>query len=171
QRWWTLVGKTLRRDADDCVRLIFEQYLFADDVWIAREALLPECVTDDRYGSRSGLVVFGREVAPEHRRRAHYFEVIGSDHARVEVLGFVGAAEVYGPAAKERDRFEDLVTLAPVDEVWIRELAVLDLRSRLVHPHDAIGFRIRQRLQQHGIDHAEHRRVHTDADREHEHRQ
>ena len=50
-------------------------------------------------------------------------------------------------------------------------MSILDLRARLIHPHDVIGFGVRQRLQQHGIDHAEHRRIHTNTHGEHQHRQ
>src|SRR5262245_29682469 len=43
-----LMHEILARDADHGVRFIVEIDLLADDIWIARESFLPECVADDR---------------------------------------------------------------------------------------------------------------------------
>jgi hypothetical protein len=53
------------RHADNCVRLIVKPDLLADDIWIARESLLPEAVADYRDWRCARLVVVGSEVATE----------------------------------------------------------------------------------------------------------
>src|ERR1051326_3671449 len=123
--------KTLRHHADHGERFVVESDLFADDVWIAGEALLPEAVAEDGDGRGAGSIVFVGEVAAEERRRAHHFEVTGAAHARVEIFRFARAGEIHGPAAKGRHRLERLIARAPVEEVWIRKPAVFHFGPRL----------------------------------------
>src|SRR6185369_2580917 len=112
--------ETLGHDADDCVRLIVEEDVLADHVWIAAEALLPGRVTDHRDSSSSRLIVLRIEIAAQYWSDSHHFEVIRRDHARVNALGFVVAGDVYEPAAERRHRLKHLVARAPVEKVRIR---------------------------------------------------
>src|SRR5688572_23656167 len=115
--------KAFRHDTDHDVSLVVEQDLFADDVWIAAEALLPKAVAEQSHRCGAGLIVCFGEIASEQRSRAHDGEISGADESRVEVFRLVGSGEVHGEAAKRRHGFEDLVARAPVEKVWIRKPA------------------------------------------------
>ena len=121
--------EALRYHTDHFVGSVVEKDLFPDDVWIAAEVLLPKRVADDENGSRTYFVVFGSEIAPHERRRAHDFEIVGSDHPSVEKFRFAGTGQVHTPATKYRHRFEDLIPRAPIDERWIGHLSILDFQS------------------------------------------
>src|SRR5687767_15750313 len=89
-----MMGKTFGHDADHDVRFVVEQDLFAGDVWIAAEALLPEGIAENGRWCSAGLVIRVVEVAPQHRRHAHRSEVATTNDARVEVLRLVCAGDV-----------------------------------------------------------------------------
>ncbi len=59
------MSETFRHDADHNMRLVVEQNFFADDVWIAAEALLPEGVAENGCWCGAGLVIRVVEVAAQ----------------------------------------------------------------------------------------------------------
>src|SRR5579872_4720853 len=61
-----------RRDADDGVRLAFENQRRADRFGIPAEAALPETVADDDYPPASGLVFLRQERASLQQRNSQY---------------------------------------------------------------------------------------------------
>jgi hypothetical protein len=67
-----LTGKARRSDTDDHTRAAVQQNRPADDVWVAAELALPECVAQDDHGSRRlaavRVTVLRRREEPARRR-------------------------------------------------------------------------------------------------------
>ena len=157
--------------ADDLRLLGREIERLADDGRVRPEHALP--VPIGEHHDRRGRLDFvgGHEHPSEQRLRAeHREEVRGHQSAH-------GAVRLVAPEHAERKvaEFDELVDRlrpsAVVGHLGKRERRILyaggDLR--LPQVHDAVGFRIRKRPQEHTVDDAENRRVRADAESEREH--
>ena len=160
-------------DADHGALDAVENDVAPDDVGIGAEASHPESAAqdDDRRGARA-FVVRG-ERAAENRRQPEDGEQIRRRADRADVLGLSAAREVvFLQAVVERHVLERAAALFPVDVGGRRDRAVTveaDRGRLFPEKHEPIGFRERQRPQQHGAHDAEDRGVRADAEREDQH--
>ena len=139
------MNEALRHHTDHDARLIIERDAFPNNARIAREVLLPKRVTNDCHWIRAWLVIIGAEIASHQRSRAHHSEIVCRNEPGPEINWLVRSNHVHGPTAKDRYGFKDMIAFPPIQKVWIGDPAVRDFVARLGHPHQAIGFGIRQR--------------------------
>src|SRR5215203_3293682 len=71
--------KLRRHDAHDLCRRVIQVHHFADDVWVAAEASLPECITEHADGVPALRVFTFNERSSEQRIDTKHFEKIGGD--------------------------------------------------------------------------------------------
>ena len=167
------IGKVelLRHHADDRDRRAVQRDRSPDDAGFAAEPLLPHAVADDDDGVLAGLILLGRERAAKRGRHAQQLERVPRDLRALQPLGAVRPDERRARALIRREALEHRVLLAPVEKRRRRHRELPVLRHDLVHAHELAGLRIRQRLQQHAVDHAEDRgrRAHAQGERQHGH--
>ena len=158
-----------RHDADHFVCVAAERQRAPDDVRVAGEAALPHPGTDDRHVRPVRTVFVARERPAERQRRAEHGEVAARYVHRVDVLGQVAAEEVRAGIARliRGDRLEGGRLVAPQDELRDRGQPRRADARRGHELEEAIGLRIGERPQQHGVDDGEDRGVRADADGEH----
>ncbi len=120
------------------------------------------------------------ETAAEHRARAEHLKQIARRLQRLQPLRFTGAGQenveralAFVAAAVGRGHIGEYgVHTAPVGVIGGRGDVPRPSLQR-IHLEDldeAVRLRVRQRPQQHSVQHAEHRRRRADADRERQHR-
>ncbi len=167
-----------RHDADDARprRLRIDGDLPPQDSVVAAELPLPERIGKDdgrwSLGRRSELL--RREPTTAQRLHAERLQSVIGDHENIHARRLTGIGqrrEVVGilPQADAGKR----PVLVPVRKVHrVRRIQILDVgaRSAVADPHELVRARIRQRLDQHGIDDAEDRRGRAEPKREREHR-
>ena len=140
----------------------------ADDVRGAAELPLPQAVREQDDRVAAGLFLcFGVEPA-EHRLEADDVVKVGRGARAADPLRFLGSGQRECGAGERGDMLVGGVLLAPVAVVRIRTDVFLDRLRPVVEPHhrDPVGIGVGQRPQQDAVEHAEHRRVHPDPDRE-----
>ena len=152
----------LRHDSDQRRGDAVQDEGLADEARVGSEAARPHLVVHDENGRRAGPGVLGRERAAEGRAHAHELEVVRRHEAAVELLGAVGGRveDVLRPAADHvfkrldlslvLEELRDLEVPAPA-LARLGGVADLDL-------HQAVDVGVhRVRVDQHGLDDAEHR--------------
>ena len=158
-----------RQDADDLSWRSVHANFAAENVRIGIEALAPVGVGQD---GRS--VVLDRrdrlrlvEAAPHHRAGAKRREKVRRDAHDLFLLGRAGLADDFGAVAEDGKAREARDVAAPFVVIRQRRAVALDPGFRIgVEDRDQpIGLRKRQRPEQNGIDHREHREVRSQADR------
>jgi hypothetical protein len=158
-----------RQHADDRVRAIVHLEDAADHRRIALQFAAPVTMAEDDHTRCARHLFAGKEAAAHQRRHADHVEEVGRDDAG-------GDAERLVPV--EHDEVHEVELGHPVEAARLgSQIADFDRREqafaaaataagRGLQPHQAVGFGVRRRLQQHGVEDAEHRGRHPDAERE-----
>ena len=135
-------GEPLRSDADHRVRRAAERQRSSDGAAIAAEDGLPEPVAED-HGLLTVLV--GAEVMADGGSDAEERQHVAGDHAAEHLPGLVPVLEVVEVRRPRGRLVKRPAGAAHVEIVGIRQ----------ARDDEAVGIAIGQRLQQHGVDHAE----------------
>src|SRR6267143_1148178 len=133
--------------------------------------------SDVKVGSRIPITVNGspprsmllpRKRSPSHHSRSEQPEKLRRNVHTLELFRTISAGQVYAgtPEIVRRHILKHLRLLSPNNELWNRRNVSVSLRRAQLELHQAIGFRIRKRLQQHRIDHREDRRVGANPQRQ-----
>ena len=157
--------------ADDLARLAVEHDAAPDRRRIGAEAGSPVAGHEDHGVGRARRVVLLREQAAERRRRAEHRQHAVGDVDGADLLGLRDPGDADGVAGPHRDVLKHAAVLAVGVVEKRRGAGVRQVQPRRgVIEHDQlVRLRIRQRLQQHAVDHAEDGGVGADADREGQH--
>src|SRR5262249_3431766 len=133
---------------------------------VAAEAALPETVLEDGHRAAIGILLVGGEAAPEPGRDAEDLEEARRDVERLHAHRLADAGQGGGLAAPGREVLEDLVLIAPGDEVRRRGREARELRRvRLHHADEALGFAVGQAAEEERVDDAEDGDGGADAER------
>jgi len=107
--------------ADDGGRLVVERDLPAHDRGVAPEAALPERMAQHHDERRRGTVVLGAESSTEHRGDAEDRKDFVRSLDPAQELRLVEAGEGWRPATEREHALEDVVLIAPIEEVVGRD--------------------------------------------------
>ena len=154
-------------DADDRVREAVEFQGTPEDAGVPTETALPEAGTEYHHGvAHRHFVLFGAEGASQCGTYAQQFEVGLGDVLARDALGLRHAGKGHGAVVEGGHRFKGAALRAPIREVGIGRAAALDLGALHGAPqfHQAARLGIRQRAQDHGVDHTENGGVGADAE-------
>ena len=158
-----------RHDADDAARDVVDRDLLADDRVAAAKRSLPELPRQnhDRLGVGDRVGRF-EPPAGEWPHAQHLHDLGGDeafDDARRRIDAEVDLVRSIGP-----DRRERVVVVAVLDELGQRDPELLEAQARELARDELelLRMRIPERTQDHGVQHAEDRRVRADAERERE---
>src|SRR5262245_25135011 len=129
---------------------------------------MPQAITDDDNPVIARPILFIKEAATEKRFDAQNREEACRDSMTEDVQRLAGASQNERPSPMNRHFGEDSILLFQVNEVWRRKRKAQRSPLRLRRPqlHNLIGAIVRQRSDQHGIDHAEDGGVGSDAERQ-----
>ena len=155
-------------DADDLRLLDRQVQRLSEHRGIRSEHALPVRVSEDDDGRRAFGFVGRHQHPSEQRLRAEHRQKIGGDEAAGRAMRLAAPQDVERPVAELDELIDRLRGGSKLGHLRKRERRILDARVhlRLAQVHDAVGFRIRQRTQQHAVDDAEDRRVRADAEAE-----
>ena len=103
------------------------------------------------------------EHTPDERVSAQSRKQIGGHLGRGNTLGVARAGEVVAAAVVDANFFEDVILVAPIREIWIRNRHLVHHPAALVQKQQSISLVVRQRPQQHGIYYAKDCCVGADA--------
>lgn len=166
------IFRKVRQHAHNRVRTIVHLEHATNHFGIGAKFLNPVPVAEEQHRLRAKVIVCGEERAAVQRAYAEHVEEAGVHDARVDAVRL--------PLIEERERHAVVL-----DQVvhQRRPLAIaVELRDRDADVRKATGFRLmldehqlvavgeRQRLEQHTVQHGEHRGVGADAERENESR-
>jgi hypothetical protein len=154
-------------DADHLRRLPVEDDRTAHDAGVAAEALLPQPVAQQQDGRRVRQPVSRGERAADERLDAQDVKEVPADAADPELHGIAHAGQRSRVVAYRGHVLEDAGALAQVLDLWRRERG--QRRLPVAHHPDErqpLRLAIGQVGEQHAADHAEHRGVDGDAERE-----
>ena len=169
-----VVTRVLRnrwKDADHGVRPVVHFEDGAHDVRVAAEALLPVRVAEQQHRFGPQVVVGVHERATEERLHPKHIEEVGGHDAGEYAVRFTPVEQ------GERhpvvlDKSVQTVELIPiVDDLLDREWNVLRASAKrlLSSQHQFLSILVRERLQEHPVDHAENRGVGANAQRQRHH--
>lgn len=166
------IAVTGRHDADDPIVLLIGGDAPAEHVRVAPQMLLPERMAHDHHVIASRLFLFLQEAPSQFGLHAHQRKETRRYGPASDVGRFARPGEIHLTILPGGNMVEHLVVLAPVEKSLCRyrpaqqprHISRIDpLLLDLDHPFGGIE---RQRVQQHGIDHAEDRGVRPDGDRQ-----
>src|SRR5262245_5864907 len=135
--------------ADDRIRTIVERQALPDDAGIAAEAPLPQAVTEHDYCLSLGAVFLLREDAPQRGGDTEQREQAGRNAHALDPLRLATSGQAQARAPEGGDLREDLILIAPVNEISRRYVVVreAEFRRSLPHHHEFVRILIRQRPQ------------------------
>ena len=167
------VGRVLRnrrQHADDGVRPVVHLEGLADDVGVAAKPRAPVFVAQHQHRRGSRIVVAVDERAAELRAHAEHVEEVGRDHAGVHAVGLPAVQQVERHLVELHQPAEAGELLTVVVELGDRDAdgVLTGKRRRFLEQHQSIALHVRQRLEQHAVDDAEHRGVGPDAQAKHQ---
>ena len=156
------------RDADHLDIVVVDREVPADHVGIALEPALPELMTDhDAARERAALILRLDQRAPERHRSQHRQHIVCST-GRGDAFHHIVHDEARVTALDRRDVRDETALLSQIERAVRRGVGARDsLRVRL-NRDDSTGIGVRERAPEHGVDHAEHRDVDADAERDRE---
>src|SRR5690349_11870318 len=133
--------------------MLVDEDRFADDVWIFREAAIPEAITEygDGMRTRRAIVVL-REETSSPRANAEDVEEVSADELAAHAFVLIAVTDIHLRAASRKNAGEDVVAVAQVLVHRVRERAVVvwSIFRIVSREHDElIGIVDRQALQQH----------------------
>ncbi len=144
----------------------------ANQARIGSKAAAPQILAQDDGRSRTALPVLRKKRAAEERLHFEKREKIARDYN--------GADDHRLATPRERELVEPLscqvaespALLAPILQIQVRSPSGRDslLRSRLGKVDELRWIGVRQRFEQHGVDHAENGGIRANAERERQHR-
>ena len=154
-----------RHDANHLHALTVQLNGSSDDAGVGAEVRRPESVAQDDDAVRIRLVLFIGEHAPEGWRHAKRSEEVAGYEQTLQPLGRLSVAGQHRSHADERDHLvEDVVPLTEVHEVRGRVRPAVGMNRSAEDLNESLGVGIRQRLEEIGVEHAEHRGVGADAE-------
>ena len=164
--------KVRRHDADHGVELVIQLHRLAQHIAAAREAALPDSMTQDDDVVRSQLHLLRGEGPAQRGLAAQHIEEIERDARAVQPLRLAAARQIEPLIAERGDRREGVVLIAEAEIISRREgeLRKSGLEISLANDHELLGSVESQRLEQHGVDHREDGRIRADSQRQGEHR-
>src|SRR5688500_17577720 len=162
-----------RHDADNRALPGADRGLFAEDLRVGGEPRLPQLMAENDYELISDRVLFGQEGATHERLHAQRSKERLADKLGLDLFRFAGPArEIDALICYCRHVFERSALLLPIEKVC-RGYDILEpggfSESPLPNHDDALGIRIRERTEQHAIDHTEDGGIRADAERESDH--
>ena len=160
--------ETLWQHAHDEARFDVHANRPLEHAGIATIAALPVRMADQRHpvaAARCGF--FRSERATDDRLDSEDAEELAIDDGRSRILGGVARRRWKITASVRRHGLERRALRAPIPEVGDRDERIALARGEKSRGdgHDSIGAGIRQRLQEHGVHHAEDRRIGADPER------
>ena len=111
----------------------------------------------------AGPTIGRDEIAAESRSRPQQREVGGRDQSTAHPLGDAACGERHRGSRIAGDLLKARLLLLQSEVVRDREAPLVGRRVH-VDAHEPIGLRVGERLHQHGVNRAEHRRRRTDAE-------
>ena len=150
--------------SDHRIRLSIEQNGPTDDVRVGAELRYPERVAQDGNMVLTGLVFIARKSPSLCGLDAEDVKVMRRDQRCAQLCGFAVTGQGGRAAGLRSHIVEDRVVLLPVQKVESRDPVPAASRGLLEHAHDAVGFCVRERLQQHAIDETEDCGIRANAD-------
>ena len=150
------------------VHLVF----LADDVGVASFLLLPKFVTQDEHRRRSGPFVIRLESAPQNRLYTQKLEETGGYHAGADAVRFGSAEQRERHGVVLYNAAQAAIPLPVIVDLRHRKRQVGDtaLGSVLAQNHQLVALSVRQRAQEHRVDHGKDGCVGADAESQNQHR-
>jgi hypothetical protein len=164
-------AKRRRHRADDLMRTPVDDDRALEHGVIAAERAVPVAVAEHHHVRRAGPVVRLREPAADRRRHAKRAQHALARRQRPDFLGIALAGHGRGrPRAPDPHVLQGLrvVGVGRVDRVI--EIRLIDAADRVHDPHERVGVRVGQRVDQDPVHDAEDRGRGADAEREREDR-
>ena len=150
--------------ADDLVRLAVEQYRAPDHAWVTAKSPSPETVAEHHGEPTAGSIFFLREGAAGDRDGAKEAEEISADVGRRDLFGIRIAGDVDDAETIGRDILKGTCLAPPDIELRRRRCPTGALGRDVEKHHQPLGIRIRQWLQDDGVEDRKNRRVRADPE-------
>ena len=143
----------------------------SQNFWTAIERTLPKPVANDHNRQRADFVFVFAERPTDLRRQSDDVEKVSRDRSARNALRVASrnSAEIARFLMSRGEMFKNSVVLLPIEIIRERDRIILSRPRRFIEDHDSLRVRIRQRLQQDGVDNAEDRGVRADAERKRQH--
>src|SRR5262245_15289458 len=137
-----------------------------DNARLAPKPALPQRVAQNDDGRGAGTIFVIVEDPPDSGLHTQRREEVRGHMQTSQSLRLATARQVKAAPAIYTDMFKDFLLRTPVGEVGIGNQHYPEIWPVLAHPNQSLGYRVRQRAQQHGIHYTEDRRVRADAERQ-----
>ena len=168
-----LVGESeaARHDAGHREGLAVELHRLADHIPVAAEAL-PQAIREQGHFRGARPLLLRQERPAQHRLHTERLEEVAAHACAGNFHRFIAHHHARRIADEHTHMLERLALLLPIAEVFVgHHLAIFAaLLARFPDHHHPARVAERQRTQQNGVHHAEHRRARPDAQRHREHR-
>src|SRR5262249_5666371 len=155
-----------RHHADDGIAVVVEPDLASDDRAVSAETPPPQRIAEDRHVRAIELILGFQEVPPNRRRYAQRTEATHAHTLPLQSFWSIRAGDGGLPWLQHGERVE---RTTPLNEGAIGAKRPLDspaVLALLPDHHHPVRMRIRQRLEQDGVNSAEDRRTGPDAQRQ-----
>src|SRR5262249_40412539 len=161
-----------RHHADDSDIAFVERDLLIEDGRISAKTPLPKRVAQHNDSPISFQPFFRDERSTQRRFHSEHVQVVGRHHPALQSLWLTSARQVHRYSIGDRsgNLREALALLAIVQKVRRRDALLFVVTCPSPKPQQPLRLGERQRLQQHGVDDAEDRRIRADAQAERENR-
>jgi len=153
----------LSENTDHVVRLVVQRDRSTDDAPIAAESPPPESVTQHGDPATARGVFLRGKRPTEHDRRAEQSKEVGADVSGLNLFRFA-VGQVHRAEAIGGGVLKDVARLPPHVELGGRGANERSLRRGVIEKDQPRRIGIRERAEQHGVDHRKDRGVGADAE-------
>ncbi len=131
----------------------------------AAEAVLPQAVAQNHHRRRARRIFPIHKIAADHRLQSQQAHGVGGNARRFHALGLLAIGKVHRGIARRAHELQHLILRAIIFKDWRRHRPNPRPKAgvRTVDVHQPVRLAIRQRIQHHGIDHAENRGIRADT--------
>src|SRR5580704_12682403 len=158
--------KSRAQDADDLIRHAIQNDRLANNIRITAEFLLPTIRRRDDRRCSAWRIVRVCKKSTQSRSRASQRKKTAGHQRFVREYRVASASQRQVLARESRHILKGIIVMTPVLEIDPGDTDASGLGRGFAEPHEALAVRVRQRPQEHGIDHAENGGVRAYAERQ-----
>src|ERR1700693_3898535 len=164
-------AKARRHDSNDGERTLVEDHRASKDLWICSQAPAPQILAHDYDGRSAALAVLRKKNAPLEWLHIEKRKVLRRHDTGVHLGRLATSRECEWVKINCRELAKNMILRSPLFKIRIRSAGFWNsfLGVRLKCGDQLIGIRVRQRLEEHGVNDAEDSSVGADAKSESEH--
>src|ERR1700722_2044548 len=164
----TIERKAGRDDTHHQVRRAVQGKRFSDYVSRRTKLATPEASAENHHRRGAQPILLGSECSAKDGLHTEGGKKVSGNHIAAQAFGFARAAEIVVLVPVNGHGRKSLIDPSPVEEIEVDNRPSVESRRFPINPHELLGPRILQWVEQHAVDDGKQRRAGADPERQSE---